>query len=119
MEPYYVSALALYKVEFMLRNGHLEGKYRPARYHMIFALRILIAGDLPKWENSKKMKQYCEKISDALSDSNTSDKFIGEAARIIDEAAKETGLDRDSIRTERFTEAVKAAVLQAAVSPHS
>ena len=112
MEPYYVSALAQYKLEFLFRNGHLEIKYRPARYHMLFALRILIAGiDRPQM-TAYKMEAYCNKISSALSDQITSDKYIAAAAQIIDTASQGGALNRDSIRTEPFTNAVRDAALE-------
>ncbi len=113
MEPYYISALAQYKLEFLFRNGHLAIKYRPARYHMLFALRILIAGiDKPQMA-AYKMEAYCKKISDAFSDPVTSDKYIAAAAQIIDTASQTLGipLNRDSIRTEPFTIGVKDAAL--------
>jgi hypothetical protein len=48
MEPYYIAALALYKLEFFFRNGHLGSQYKPARFHILLALRILAAGyDMP------------------------------------------------------------------------
>jgi hypothetical protein len=114
MEPYYVSALTQYKLEFMLRNGYLDAKYRPARFHMLFALRILVAGyDKPQMQ-AYKMEAYCRKISDAFSDTATTDKYVSLATSIIDIAAKvasQGSLNRDAIRTEPFTDAVKDAAL--------
>jgi hypothetical protein len=114
MEPYYVSALTQYKLEFMLRNGYLDAKYRPARFHMLFALRILIAGyDRPQMQ-AYKMEAYCRGISDAFSDTAATDKYVSLAASIIDTAAKaasQGSLNRDAIRTEPFTDAVKDAAL--------
>jgi len=108
MEPYYVSALAQYKLEFLFRNGHLEIKYRPARYHMLLALRIMIAGyDQPQMQ-SYKMETYCQKITISLSDPAMSEKYISAASKIVDDASK-GNLDRDAIRTEPFTNAVRDA----------
>lgn len=112
MEPYYVSALSQYKLEFMLRNGYLDSKYRPARFHMLFALRILIAGSTMPPMPTYKIEAYCRKISDALADSAKSNRYIEAAAAVIDSAAQnisQGSLNRDSIRTEPFTEAVRRA----------
>ena len=45
---------------FCFGMASLEYKYRPARYHMLFALRILIAGiELPSMQ-AYKMEAYFE-----------------------------------------------------------
>jgi hypothetical protein len=114
MEPYYVSALSQYKLEFMIRNGYLASKYRAARFHMLFALRILIAGYEKPAMHEYKMERYCDKISDALANSEISDRYIAAAASVIENAAQSAtqgSLNRDSIRTEPFTDAVKNAAM--------
>jgi hypothetical protein len=61
-----------------------------------------------------KMEAYCRKISDAFSDSATTDKYVSLATSIIETAAKtasQGSLNRDAIRTEPFTDAVKDAAL--------
>lgn len=114
MEPYYVSALAQYKLEFMFRNGHLAIKYRPARYHMLFALRILIAGLEKPQMSAYKMESYCKKILDAFADQQKADAYIGAASDIITTASmivSQGSLNRDVVRTEPFTNAVRDAAI--------
>jgi hypothetical protein len=109
MEPYYVAALALYRIEFLFRNGKLDPKYKPARYHIVLALRLLIAGfEMPNI-GANAMEAYCKTMSDVLQDVIKAEEYVGEAAKIIEQCANGI-IDRDSIRTEPFTEKVIQAV---------
>lgn len=105
MEPYYVSALALYLLEFALRNKRLESKYRSARFHIMLAIRILAAGyDMPAL-TANKMEAYSNGITAVLQDSTKAENLILKAAKVIEQSAA-GNFNRDNIRTERFTETV-------------
>jgi hypothetical protein len=107
LEMYYTSALAHFKIEQLFRRGFLEARYKPARYHILYAFRVLAAGmNLPR-PNSAEMKRYCESILNTLNDDGPMQKLFERARLIVDNAAI-NGLDRDDIRTEPFTERVKA-----------
>jgi len=106
MEPYYASALALYKIDFLFRNEKLEPKYKPARYQIAFAIRILIAGYEMPALGANKMESYCKKITDALLDAAKAEYYIGRGAKIA-ELASNGDFSRDSIRTEPFTKEVE------------
>lgn len=70
---YYVSALAVYRLESLIKQKKIDKKYRKARYHAIMLLKYVVAGkDVPKQFNSKKMEKYCEKILEVLSDEKKS-----------------------------------------------
>lgn len=65
---YYVSALALYKIENLFRTNKIDKKYRRSRYHAIMLFRMVVSKeDMPKF-NQRKMENYCEKILDLLKD---------------------------------------------------
>ena len=54
LEPYYVSAYAYYKLEFLFRNNQIPVYYKPARYHLLMAARYLIGGtDMPALTRTK------------------------------------------------------------------
>ncbi|MFZ0888443.1 MAG: AIPR family protein [Candidatus Binataceae bacterium] len=108
MEPYYTAAFAYYKLEYMFRSGKLERKYKPARFHILLAVRLLgNPAQLPKFMNSVEMEDYCKPILTALSDSARSDELILCAAQIVDAAAS-GDFNRDNIRTEPTTKKVIA-----------
>lgn len=105
MEPYYVAAFAIYKTDFLFRNGHLEPKYKPAKFHIILAFRILVGGyDMPAM-TANKMEGYCGILSNILQDATKCVELLTKAAKIVEEVAG-SKFDRDTIRTEPFTEAV-------------
>ena len=106
MEPYYVAALAHYKIEFYIRNKRLDPKYRPARFHMLMAFRILAAGYAYPTFTANKMEGYCKTITDVLNDSGKCEEMILHCAAICEQAASGKKFDRDTIRTEAFTEEV-------------
>lgn len=102
MEPYYAAAFALYKLEYLFRNGKLDPKYKPARFHILLAARILAnPGPLPRM-NSHDMERYCRPLIERLWDANGADELMTAAVQAVDEAAA-GNFDRDNIRTESFT----------------
>jgi AIPR protein len=108
LDPYYVAAFALYRLEFMFRNQRLDAKYKPARFHLLMAARLLITGDALPPMNSHAMEKYCSKLTDVLWDADKSDLLFGKAAQIISAVAKDD-FNRDRIRTLPFTQDVIAA----------
>jgi hypothetical protein len=108
MEPYYVSAFALYKLEYLFRSGRLEAKYKPARFHILLAARMLSnPGVRQPPMNSHEMARYCKRISDQLWDTTKSDALLTRAAKVVDYVAG-SNFHRDNIRTEPFTQSVIA-----------
>jgi hypothetical protein len=106
MEPYYTAAFALYKLEYLFRSGKLEPKYKPARFHILLAVRLLgNPSPLPRYFNSRDMEEYCKPILTALWDSTKCDELIVRAAGIVDSAVG-SNFNRDNIRTEPTTKNV-------------
>jgi hypothetical protein len=102
MEPYYAAAFALYKLEYLFRNGKLDPKYKPARFHILLAARILAdSSPLPKM-NSHDMERYCKPLIATLWDTAGADALMTAAVEGVNQAAA-GNFDRDNIRTESFT----------------
>lgn len=112
LEPYYYAASAHYRLEFLFRNGSIPSAYKPGRYHILYASRMLQhPGALPK-RNSWEMAKLAEKMTAAIWDPAQSDLLFKRAAELV---FKTAGGDfhRDQIRTQPFTEKVKAACVAA------
>ena len=105
LEPYYISALAAYKLEVAFRTQRIDAKLKSARFHILLAMR-LIANDcqLPRL-NSNDMVGYCDVIKKILWKSADAESLCANAAKIVEEVA-EGDFDRDNIRTQPFTEKV-------------
>lgn len=73
---YYVSALALYKIEALFKANKIDKKYRRSRYHAMMLFRIVVSQDeMPKF-NQRKMEEYCQNILDILNDDEKCEKIF-------------------------------------------
>jgi hypothetical protein len=106
-EPYYVAAFAWYKLEYYFRSQKIETKYKPARYHLLLAARLLAnPGPLPRMQ-ANEMEGYCGTINAMLWDTAKADNLFIRAKEAVDEVA-EGVLERDTIHSQPFTESLMA-----------
>jgi hypothetical protein len=111
LEPYYASAFAHYRLEYLFRRQVLESSLKPARYHILLACKYLVQrGPLPRM-NSNEMKRYCEKFIDILWDEDKSRRLFEEAAKIVYQVSA-GDLHRDNVRTEPFTSRLITEILK-------
>jgi hypothetical protein len=108
LEPYYTAAFAYYRLEYLFRNQLLDAKYKPARFHILLAARVLANSDKPPQPNANAMEKYCETILKVLWDPNAAEELFAKAADLVDGVAQ-GNFDRDHIRTQPFTEALMKA----------
>ncbi|HEY5342537.1 MAG TPA: AIPR family protein [Solirubrobacteraceae bacterium] len=109
LEMYYASAYAHYRLEFLFRNGLLDVAYKPARYHLLTAVRHgALGAGLPQF-NSHEMERKCTELLTVLHDDTKSTTAFKKAAKAVDAAVGADTLDRDLVRTQTFTDAVVAA----------
>jgi hypothetical protein len=113
LEMYYASAYAQYRLEFLFRNGSLPVYYKPARHHLLMAVRHgSIGAALPAF-NSHEMRRKCEQLIDLLQDDAASASAFSGATKAIDVAVGAEELNRDLVRTQTFRDAVAEAVRDA------
>lgn len=113
---YYVSAVALYRLDYFFRNQYVDTSYRPARYQLLMAARHLMAGPDRPPASKKKLERYCDEMAAKLWDQSEGPAIFQKLLPIVDEAVQETDpggtLNRDSVRTQTFTDRVAAGVKQ-------
>lgn len=106
--PYYVSAVAAYRLDFFFRNGLLDVKYKPARYQLLMAVRQLIHGGASLPTGNRHIDRYCTAIADVMWDVQAGPGLVGQLLPAVDAAVAETEsdgvLDRDTVRTQQFTD---------------
>lgn len=107
LQPYYLAAWTLYRLEYFFRSGRLEAKYKPARYHILLAVRILANPATPPRMNSHDMEDYCNALMTSFWDVNPLDDLLTRAASAVDQVAA-GNFHRDNIRTEPFTQQIIA-----------
>lgn len=85
--PYFISALTMYKIEYFIKNGEINKKYRIARYHILMIFRMLITKEnkmiLPL-TNSREMENYCGILREILLDTDKSKIYFEKAIQLID-----------------------------------
>lgn len=81
---YYASALALYRLEALIRRKQIGSVYRPFKYHLIAVVRMQLAGaDFPAM-TSNKFEKYCQPIVNTLKDENKCLASFRKAIEILD-----------------------------------
>ena len=112
--PYYVSAVAAYRLDFFFRNGLLDVKYKPARYQLLMAIRILIHGDARLPIGDRHIDRYCTTIADVMWDAQAGPALVSNLLPALDAAVATTEpdgvLDRDTVRTQQFTDLLAEGV---------
>jgi hypothetical protein len=105
--PYYTAAYAFYRLEQMFRAHKVDTHKKPARYHILYALRLLQPDNLPQF-SSAQVDKYCEDLLEKLWDPQKGEIALYRAVAAVDKAAAGS-YGRDSIRTQTFTEKVAEA----------
>jgi AIPR protein len=104
LEPYYVAAFALYRLEYLLRNYRLTTLLKLARFQLLFAARLLAdPSPLPRM-SAREMERYCQRIAELLADTDEAERIFVRAADVVNSIAGT--LDRDTIHTQPFTERI-------------
>lgn len=102
---YFTAASSSYRLDYLFRNGILDRRFTPAKFHLLLASRLLAAPTLPKFLNSKEADKWSADLTAKYWDSTESEAIFSSAAQIIEKLA-EGDLSRDRIRTLPFTEAL-------------
>lgn len=102
-DPYYVSALAYYKVDVFFKSKRLAARLKPARFHLLLAIRLLAnLGNVPRM-NSRDMEKYSKQFADVLCNQDYVEGLILLSATAVERVAS-GDFHRDKIRTQTFTE---------------
>jgi hypothetical protein len=105
LEPYYAAAYGLYRLDWLFRNdARFEPRYKPARYHVLLAARLLINGaELPRL-NSYEIQTRAIAVINSLWRDDFADLFL-KAVQVVDEVAA-SNMQRDHIRQKPITDAL-------------
>jgi len=63
---FYTTCLTLYRLHLLVASADIPQNMRKYKWHIMFLVRIIIAGREVPNINSKKIEGYCQKIIDAL-----------------------------------------------------
>lgn len=105
LEPYYLAASALYRLEYLFRNGEVDARFKAARYHILLATRLLGSPRRPPRPNSNEIAHFCEELLQLLWSPLEASALARRAVDVVNEVAA-GNLHRDNIRTQPFTDQV-------------
>lgn len=104
---YLAAASSLYRLEFLFRNGILDRRFSPAKYHLLLASRLIVRPTIPVQLNGKDADRWAGDLIETYWDAARSEVVFKAAADVIDNLAG-GDLSRDRIRTAPFTELLLA-----------
>lgn len=106
LEPYYVSAYALYRLEYLFRSRRIAANLKPSRYLILLAAILKLDVKPLRPLNSNDVQKRANLIMEHLW--KDGDAILIEAAEVVAKAVGDSN-DRDAVRTEGATDAVLKA----------
>lgn len=85
-EPYFCASYFNFYVETKIKEGFLDRKYRKFKFHLICAMRALIAGSSVVFGQGRKQRRICEKLWNAIRDDNAMLRTLEAARTCLDKA---------------------------------
>lgn len=83
-DPYYVAASAHYRIEWLLRTRRIRTQLRPARFHLLAALRWHVLGDARLASAPKQAAEQCRRLLDPLWDASAAERAFASLVPVID-----------------------------------
>jgi hypothetical protein len=102
LEPYFAASYAYYLLETRFKSKSIRVEYKPARYHILLALRLLVDNEKPSQMNSNNMRKRAENFVSALYEAQQAEDLFVKAIEIVDRATSRN-LARDHVRTTGVT----------------
>jgi hypothetical protein len=116
--PYYTAAVALRRVIWVLANAErlgLEPGWRPARFQVLYGVRLRLLGDAPLPSSESGIAAACNQILAVMSDADAATHLVKELFPAL-RASLGSGVPRSLIgreaRTPAFTQRFRQAVMQ-------
>ena len=101
VHSYYTAAYIAYRLEFMFRTRRIEPDWKPLRFHLVMAARLILERllklDPKKWHS----QVYCEKIDKVMAEPDEAQKIFGYGTSAISKAI--TALSAQGANRDRRT----------------
>lgn len=85
-DPYYCASYFSYYVEDQFRKGTLDRKYKKFKFHIICAMRALIAGSAVVFGQTRKQQKICKKLWDVIKNDSEMLRILNAALTCLDSA---------------------------------
>jgi hypothetical protein len=110
-DPYYLSAYAQFRLEYFFRNGSLDKKYKPARYHLLMGAQHVLNPQSVPSPAANEMKRFCAKLLPGIHDDKKLLAAFQKAAAMVDLACGKHSLDRKLTKTQPFSKRFQQALV--------
>lgn len=87
--PYYCSAYFNYYVDSQIRSGKVDRKYKKFKFHIICAMRALIAGSTVVFGQARKQQKICKKLWEVMKNEVDMEHILNAAITCLDSACAE------------------------------
>lgn len=109
LAPYYVSALAYFRLEALFKSGDIDARYKVCRFYLLFAARRIVLGDNTPPLNSSIMEKDCSKLIDVFSNNISALAILKTACELMDSVVSDFSR-RDLFKVQNTTDSLKTAI---------
>ncbi len=120
VHSYYTAAYIAYRLEFMFRNRRMGTEWKPFRFQIVMAARLILKRDLKLDPHKKRSQAYCNAIDTVMLDPDKAQIVFEQATKGIEQAIvelKEQGaeLDRRTAKMRDMKDTLRAVIAGPAV----
>ena len=86
--PYFCASYFSFYVDMQIRNGVIGRVYKKFKFHIICAMRTLIAGSTVVFGQARKQQKICKKLWQVIQDNSEMDRILHAAITCLDSACR-------------------------------
>ena len=124
VHSYYTAAYISYRLEYMFRNRRMGTEWKPFRFAVAMAARLILEQDLVLDPKKKRGQTYCNAIDAVMADSEMAQSVFERAADAIKKSISDlselgAGLDRRTAKMRDLRDKLRAVIAEATTSESS
>jgi len=115
VHSYYTAAYIAYRLEFMFRNRRMDTEWKPFRFQLAMAARLILERDLKLDPKKKRSQTYCAAIDAVMSDPDEAQAVFEKGTKAITKAIAEltdqgAELDRRTAKMRDMKDKLRALI---------
>jgi hypothetical protein len=115
VHSYYTAAYSAYRLEYMFRNRRMGVEWKPFRFQLIMAARLILERDLKLDARRKRSQQYCSQIDAVMTDADEAQVLFDQGTKAIQRAVLElkdhgVGLNRRTAKMRDMRDQLRSVI---------